>query len=324
MRILENRNNNLAHGKLVIRETTPKDANDLFSVGFPFGYSELNPPLSNGFLQAIRLVPRATRLVAYHTEEKRAIGTLCLIEDNASLYNIKFVFVDPRFRKLGVASQLFNFALLLAKERDAKKVFLDVELTNTALSLYKQLGFEILGSKFVAQGYLSKFARLRAITSALKGQGYLSKFSFNKERARHLIAMQTSSKSGKELLFDVYQRCLDQKLIDFFELDANNFMNGYFQMQRLFFLRDAFIDDSANSFALVLNRPFFSDATVELCSVSDAVTPSFLEELFKILDKRGMSFASITLLNVNDAGCLRWFKEKGFKTFQFLIMGRNV
>lgn len=322
MRILKDQNKTLVNEKLVIKETTPEDANDLLSAGFPFGYEELNPPLSYGFLQAARLVPHATRLVAYHTEEKRAIGTLCLIEDNASLYNIKFVFVDPRFRKLGVATQLFNFALLLAKKRGARKVFLDVEPTNAALNLYEQLGFRIVGSKFVAQGYLAKSPRLRVITSTLMGQGYLARFSFKKEG--HLIAMQASSKSSKELLFDVYQRCMDQKLTDFFELDANNFMNGYSQMQKLFFLRDAFINDSVNSFALILNRPFFSNATVELCSVSDAVPPSFIEKLFKILDKRGISYAHITLFNVSDAGCLRWFKEKGFKTFQFLIMGRNV
>lgn len=322
MRILKDQNSTPSNGKLVIREITVEDADCLLSVGFPFGYSELSPPLNYRFLQAARLVPPAARLVAYHTGEKRAIGTLCLTEDNASLYNIKSVFVDPRFRKLGVASQLFNFALILAKERGARKVFLDVDPTNAALNLYTQLGFQIVGSKLVGQGFLAKFPRLRVITSTLRGQGYFAKFSFRKKG--QIIAMQAGSRSSKELLFDVYQRCMDQKLIDFFELDANNFTNGYAQMRQLFSLRDILINDSANSLALIFNRPFFSDAKVELSSTLEVTIPSILGELFKILVSRGMSYAHITLLNVSDVRFLHWFEERGFKSSQFFIMGKKI
>ena len=164
---------------LVFKELTPGTANDLMKAGFPFGIRELYPSLSQNLLHATGLIPRVNRVVAYHTEEKRAIGFLCLIEDNTLVYSIKFVFVDPRFRKKGVASALFNFALRLAKNRGARKVYLDVEDWNgNAAKLYERLGFQIIGTKLAGQGYLTNNPRLRVVTSTLMGQGYFTNFTY--------------------------------------------------------------------------------------------------------------------------------------------------
>lgn len=307
---------------LVIKELTRKDANDLMSAGFPFGEGELDTSLSYKFLQAIRFIPRATRLVAYHIQEKRAIGFLCLVEDSAMLYSIKFVFTDPRFRKMGIASQLMNIALLLAKKKGAKKVYLDVEDAHMdVISLYQKIGFQILGRRLVGQGYLTKFPRLRVFTRTLMGEGYLSKFVYKKKG--QLIPL-TDSNGSKEALFGIYQRCMNKKLIDFLELNADNIMNGYIQSCQPFFLRDVLINDLGNSYALIFNRPFFSNAEVELGSVSEEVVSSMLEELFRILRKRGMSYAHMTLFNASEPACSRWFKEKGFQVFNFCIMGINL
>jgi len=80
---------------LAIKELTPEYANDLVSAGFPFDFRELYPSLSQKLLHATGLIPRVNRLVAYHIEEKHAIGFLCLIEDSnyhalrkASLKNV--------------------------------------------------------------------------------------------------------------------------------------------------------------------------------------------------------------------------------------------
>ena len=117
--------------KIVIKALAHDDANDLISAGFPFGNEPLNQPRIYRFLQAARFFPHTTKLVAYNVEEKRAIGFLCLVENTTSIYSIKFVFTDPRFRKMGVATRLLNFALLLAKKRGAKKVHLDVVSMDT-------------------------------------------------------------------------------------------------------------------------------------------------------------------------------------------------
>ncbi len=308
---------------IIIKELTPDTANNLIEAGFPFGSNELYQPLVNKFLQVTKFVPYTTRLVAYHVKKKRAVGFLCIVKDNALLYSIKFVFTDPRFRKLGIASRMLNFALLLAKQKGAKKVYLDVEHTNIAvINLYQKLGFQILGTRLVGQGYLTNFPRLRVITRTFLGQGYFTKF-IHKEKG-HLIPLQEGSNSNKKLLFNVYQSCMDKKLIDFFELDANNIMNGYTQYYQPFFLRDVFINELGNSYALIFNRPFFSNAVVEVGSVSEGSMPSMMEDLFKILHRRGMAYLHVTMFNINDAKSLDWFKEKEFKSFNFLIMGRSV
>jgi GNAT superfamily N-acetyltransferase len=307
---------------LVIKELTRKDANDLISAGFPFGEGELDTSLSHRFLQAIRFIPHATRLVAYHIEEKRAIGILCLVENTAKIYSIRVVFTDPKFRKIGVASEMFKFALLLAKKKGAKKVYLDVgDAHKDVISLYQKLGFQILGSRLAGQGFLTKFPRLHVFTRTLRGEGYFEKFVYKKKG--QLIPL-TGSNANKKVLFGICQRCMTKKLINFFELDPDNIMNGYAQSCQPFFLRDALINDLGNSYALIFNRPFFSNAMVELGSVSDAAVPPMLEELFKILSKRGMAYAHMTIFNASDPAFSRLFKEKGFQVFNFCIMGINL
>jgi hypothetical protein len=61
---------------------------------------------------------------------------------------------------------------------------------------------------------------------------------------------------------------------------------------------------------------------VELYSTSIAVVPSIIEDLLKILSKRGIPFTQIGLFNSNTKLSADWFEKKGFKTFQFLSMGK--
>ncbi len=117
---------------------------------------------------------------------------------------------------------------------------------------------------------------------------------------------------------------MNQKLIDFFELDADNVMNGYSRFCQPFFLKDVFINELGNSYALIFNRPFFSNATVELGGTSNEAIPSLMDELFKILHKRGMSYVCMTVFNTSDPTYSRWFKEKHFQVFNFTMMGINL
>ena len=306
---------------LVIKELTPENANDLISAGFPFGIRKLYPPLSQNFLHATGLIPRVNRLVAYHTEEKRAIGFLCLMEDNTSVYSIKFVFVDPKFRKKGVASAMFNFVFHLAKNRGVKKVYLDIEKDwkGNAAKLYEKLGFQIIGTKMVGQGYLTNSSRLRVIFRTLIGQGYFSNFSY--KGSGQLIRLQTDSKKSKALLFDLYHRCMDKRFLAFFDLNPDNIIYGYSQKWRHFCFRDVLTNKQVNSYALIFNLPSFSNASVEVNCILPANIPFILDDVVRVLDKKGMAYAHITLFNVCDPVCQRWFEDKGFELFHFSIMG---
>ena len=114
---------------------------------------------------------------------------------------------------------------------------------------------------------------------------------------------------------------MDKRLLTFFELNPDNIMNGYSQIWKHFCFRDLFINNLADSYALIFNRPFFSNASVEVNSLSLTNIPLLLDDVVRVLDNKGMAYAHITLFNVCDSACQRWFIDKGFKFFRFSTMG---
>ena len=279
--------------------------------------------LSVRILQATKLAPQATKLIAYHNEEKRTIGFLSLEENTNWLYSIKYVFVDPNYRKMGLATRLLKYAMILAKEKGAKKVNLNVYLTDTkTINLYKKLGFIIFGTTLLGQGHLPGFAPFRLIKQTTAGVAYLSKLTTIKQGK--LFKLKTNSRKNREMLFDIYQRCIDKKWIDFYEINSNNLQNGSRHVWRPPFFKDVLINDSTNAFALIFSSPFLQKATVELYSTSDEVSLSILENLLKILTNRGISFTQITLFNIHKNVTLNWFQEKAMRTFQFASMGKTL
>ena len=308
--------------KIVIRQPLPESANDLIGAGFPFGDNELFLSLRHSFMKALRLTPNATKLIAYHLEEKRTIGFLCLMEDNPTIYSIKYIFINPQYRRMGIASKMLDSAILLAKNKGAKKIYLDVEQRETALvELYKKFNFKILQSRLVGKGYLSKKPRLRVINQTLLGQGYLAGL---KHKNGSLISFQRYSKCAGEILFDICTRCMTSNFIDFFEIDSNNSLNGYTQLNQPFVIKDVLIDRSARSYALVFNAPLFSNATVEVGCISEKAVSYTLDGLFEFLSKKGMSYVTVTVFNVNDVNWSNWFGDNDFQSLKFFVMGRSV
>ena len=63
--------------------------------------------------------------------------------------------IDPKYRKLGIGSQLVNYTIERFKKMGLKKVFLEVRTTNKkAISFFKKLGFEI--KKMIKDYYRDK------------------------------------------------------------------------------------------------------------------------------------------------------------------------
>jgi ribosomal protein S18 acetylase RimI-like enzyme len=312
--------------KVIIIELTREFTTDLMKYSYFASARQRGDVLNHGLryemLKAVKLIPRATRLVAYHTEEKTAIGFLYLEENTDWLYTIEYIFSDPRYRKKGLATRLLSFAMMLAKEKGAKKVNLNVAADSTkAIDLYNKLGFKEIGRTLLVQGFIIGSAPSRIIRRAIMGQGYLTKLAMGK--TSRLFKLRTNSRKDRETLFRIYQHCVDQKWMDFFEINTNNLVNGSRHLWQPPFFRDVLINDLANSFALIFNSPFSSKATVELYSTSDAVIPSVLKDLLKILTNRGISFTQITLFNPSD-NASNWLKEKDMKKFQFVGMGRKL
>ncbi len=57
-------------------------------------------------------------------------------------FYISVIVVDEKYRNMGIGTLLLNHAVEIAKEKECKKIVLDVDRDNeTALSLYKKFGF---------------------------------------------------------------------------------------------------------------------------------------------------------------------------------------
>jgi ribosomal protein S18 acetylase RimI-like enzyme len=313
--------------KVAITQLTPDLAVDLMKHSYFVGAIQRGDVLNHGLryraLKAVKLIPRATRLVAYNTEEKNAIGFLYLEENTEWLYTIEFVFVDPKYRNMGLGTGLLKYAIKLAKEKGAKKVNLNVASNSTrAIDLYKKMGFEQIGSTLLVQGYLVGHSISRVIKRVIMGQGCLTKLAL--ERKGQVHELQTNLRQNRERLFNIYKHCVDQTWVDFFEISSNNLIDGSRHIWQPPFFRDVLIDDLSNSFALIFSLPFSSKARVELYGPSNTSISSMFEDLLKILAKRGISFVQIHLFNSSANALCGLFEEKGMATFHFVGMGKTL
>jgi hypothetical protein len=128
---------------------------------------------------------------------------------------------------------------------------------------------------------------------------------------------------NREILYNIYQRCVDQVWIDFFDTNENNIIFGSRHLWQPPYFRDASINDSADSFALVFNLPFSSKTALEVYCNNDASRRFFIDDLLKVLAKRGVGYAKITLPGCN-VKCSTWFEEKGMITYNFVAMSKTL
>jgi GNAT superfamily N-acetyltransferase len=312
--------------KVIVTELEPKFVADFIKYNYFFSARArgdvLNDGLSYKMFQAVKLLPRATRLVAYHSGEKTAIGFLYLEENTNWLYTIEYVFVNPNYRKMGVATKLLKHALILAKEKGAKKVNLNVYSSSTkAINLYRKLGFREIGCTILGQGFLSGFVPSRLVRRVIMGQSCLTKLA-NRKKGK-LFKISTNSRKNREILFNIYRRCMDREWVNFFEINADNLINGSRHVWQPPFFKNVEINNLGDTFALIYNRPFSSKATVELYSASKDTLPSILEDVLAILVNRGISFTQIWLFTPTNNAIANWFKEKKMRMFQFAGMGKT-
>ena len=301
---------------------TREFATDLMKHNVFAGADVLDQGLICNILKSIHFRARSVRLVACHNENKTAIGFLRLKENTDKFYLLEDVFVDPNYRNMGIATRLLNYAIALAKEKKRKKVSLNVNITNTnAINLYKNCGFKEIGRTIMGQGYASGSNRFRVIKRALIGHGFQAKLTLGKDSP--LVELNTNTEKNRETLFRIYQRCVDQRWIDFFEVDANSLVNGSRRIWQPPFFRNVLINAKFNSFALIFNYPFSHKATAELYSTSDTLIPPMLNDLSKTLKNRGIPFTQITAFNPNNT-VSNWFKEKRMMIFQFITMGKTL
>ena len=291
--------------QIVIRQLAHNDSKDLIKAGFPFGHKVLKTFLHEKVFQAFNFYPHETRLVAYDINKKRAIGYLSLVAHSRLLYSIRYVFSDPNFRQRGVATNLINYSLILAKNRGANKVFLTSDRFSSASRLYVKLGFKIL----------SEYSRL-------EGSGHT--YNFQNENPNRLVTLHSCSQKNKKKIFSIYKNSMDQKLIDFFGININNFINGYSQDFKRFFVKNAFVTDLEKSLALVFHLPLTHTAVAELYSQSSAPLHSIIKGLMNTLYDRGITYTRISIFNAKDNACFRLLDKNRFYPYQGIFMGKYL
>jgi N-acetylglutamate synthase-like GNAT family acetyltransferase len=264
--------------QFILRRLMRKDVAHLIDGGFCFSKKVIAPPITHKLLQVSRLAPPEIGLVAVHVKDGLAIGHLRLVNHTNSLYSIQCVFTNPRYRRMGVASGLINYAFTLARRKGGKKIFLTADPLSPEGELYSKLGFTPI---------------INASTILTAG----SAKSLSKTQHR-IIQLDRRSKSNKQKIYNLYENCLGPKWVEFFETNNENIFNGFSQNFRRSPFRMVFIDNSENCFALVKSSPLLGKATVEICSASDNFVMPMLKGLFWTLRQKEIVFLKITILNI--------------------------
>ena len=124
--------------------------------------SEDTSILNYGFiydtLRYARLLPPVNRLIAYHTKDRAPIGFVALEETTKKLFSLQFLFVNPKYRNMGVGTRLLEAAIAFAKKKKASKISLAVYPSKiNTIELYKRYGFREIGKTLLVQGSLPGF-----------------------------------------------------------------------------------------------------------------------------------------------------------------------
>lgn len=291
--------------KFVIRRLIPADVNSLLKAGFVYKHV-LDQTLANRLNKITDLAPDTTGFVIYNTQENLAVSYLSLIKYTSYLYSIKFVFVSPSYRRMGLATELLNYSMTYAKEHGAKKIYLNPDFNDSVLlNFYLKRGFNLIVDSLMLWG----------------GQ---SPEKMQYERNGKIVTATARPEKNKDRIFSLCKEYMSSNWVDFFELSPSNIINGFSQEFKHFFIKDAFSFESANSIALIFKRPFLSTGSVELYVSSDSVIPHVLNKLSTILSKKGIVWSKTTVFNVNSPDTFNMLNQMEFCPFQARLLGRSV
>lgn len=289
---------------IVFRQLETNDIIPLMKAGFPHKKSRLKQSLPDRFFQRIGFKPLINGLVAYHTQEKQTIGFLQLNKHSKWLYSIKFAFTNPNFRRKGIGSNLFNFAFSQARNKGARKIFLNVDpYEASSIGLYRKLGFELISKSYEV------WARIVLPKNILRDERYLNSINLD-------------SSPAKVALFDICKKCINNELLDFFEVKYSTLLNGFSGDFRHLYFKSAFTNNNKTSFALVFKRPMLKNLFVELFVSNDSEVPHMFDGLIHAFKGQGINEISLRMFNIKDESCIQLIKKRGFYVYHSLSMGK--
>jgi len=82
----------------------------------------------------------------------KIVGCIAIVHQPKEEAQLRWFLLDPAFRGLGIGKKLLNDAVAFCREKEFKNVFLlTTSLQNTALEMYKKVGFQLTKSEEVEE-----------------------------------------------------------------------------------------------------------------------------------------------------------------------------
>ena len=271
-------------------------------------------------LQYARLLPPVNRIVAYHAHDKKPIGFVALEEITKKLFSLQFLFVNPKYRNLGVGKRLVEAAISFAKEKNASKINLAIYPSKiSTIELYKRYGFRIIGKTSLVQGFLPGFSAFNVSKRVILRRNGLKMEPFKNVFSNSSL----DSFAEKQQIFEIFKSCMSQDWINFFEVNHRNLKHGSRNIWLPHFVK-ALVSKDNNSFALLFNQPYPPIDVVELFIKPDISVRPLFESLLSILSNRGIGLTKLWLFGLTDELPNEWLKKKQMEKYEFLCMGKSL
>jgi len=108
-------------------------------------HESFSDPWSAEMLLGELINPQAIYLGANKNDRLAGYAGMQIILDEGHIHNVA---VSPEFRRCGIAISLVNALIEISRERNLSVIYLEVRESNLpAISLYKNLGFDIVGKR---------------------------------------------------------------------------------------------------------------------------------------------------------------------------------
>jgi len=197
--------------KIIIREYSPGDYQDILNAGYPFNLTDLKSwhGWRGWILRIIYFLARLDRkvFVAYSTEEQRAIGIITLTKISNRIWGVWNIFVSPSHRRRGISTQLYQKSFEYLRDSDVKKALGSVTIDNIA----SIRGLEKTWDRFISQKFYHYTGTVPP-TLSTKTSGIIIRGFHPRDR---------------ETLFQIYNRgtCKDWKTS--LEITKKNFLDRF-------------------------------------------------------------------------------------------------
>jgi len=295
--------------KLRIRTYKQSDLDALLRSGYPFA-------VEKGLLDRLLSILTSKRFVAF--VENEVAGTLTVTKYKQKIWEIRYVYTNPSYRRREIASNLLSYAFSFLRRVGARKVILDVLHDNEpAKRLYEKFGFTILTQFFWGEG---------PIDIELKKDLFLKR-------------------CHEGMLVDMYKSCVKDDFIRFFDVKDKfpwlTFIERFdplfcrlLPIKEAFFRSTTFLREKAEKkigFIVIRNFLFKEKSPLLVPFVWDKNKKCLAESLFgssqQILVKRGFKRARLLIFDKNIEyyqDLVNTLRRNGWNIIQEYCMGRSI